>query len=154
VTRDAIERGLTGVNWPGRLELIDLPHGRQVLLDAAHNVDGAQSLAAYLGRRCPERPVLVIGVMRDKDVEGIIGALVPFVSSVVTTAADTARAIPAEALAARIIATGPSIPVRAEPSPLHAVEDAFASRGTVCVAGSLLVVAEVREGLRQRAILR
>ena len=154
VTRDAIERGLTGVDWPGRLELIDLHHGRQVLLDAAHNIDGAQTLAAYLCRRHPERPVLVIGVMRDKDVEGIIGALVPFVSSVVTTAADTARAIPAEALAARIIATGPSIPVRAEPSPLHAVEDAFASRDTVCVAGSLLVVGEVREGLRQRAILR
>jgi dihydrofolate synthase/folylpolyglutamate synthase len=156
VTRDAIECGLTGVSWPGRLELIDLPHGRQVLLDAAHNVDGAQTLAAYLGHWHPERPrpVLVIGVMHDKDVEGIIGALLPFVSSVVTTAADTARAIPAEALAARIIATGPSIPVRAEPSPLHAIEDAFASRDTVCVAGSLLVVGAVRDALRQRAILR
>jgi dihydrofolate synthase/folylpolyglutamate synthase len=154
VTRDAIERGLTEVNWPGRLELIDLHHGRQVLLDAAHNVDGAQTLAAYLRRRHPERPVLVIGVMHDKDVEGIIGALLPFVSSVVTTAADTARAIPPEALATRILATGTSIPVRAEPSPLQAVEDAFASRATVCVAGSLLVVGEVRDGLRQRAILR
>ena len=92
--------------------------------------------------------------MHDKDVEGIIGALLPFVSSVVTTAADTARAIPAEALAARIITTGPSIPVRAEPSPLHAIEDAFASRDTVCVAGSLLVVGAVRDALRQRAILR
>ena len=154
VTRDAIERGLADVDWPGRLELISLHDGRQVLLDAAHNVDGAQALAAHLGLRYPERPALVIGVMRDKDVEGIIGALLPVVSSVVTTAARTARAIPADELAARIIATGPSLPVRAEPNPTQAIEHAFASHGAVCVAGSLLVVGEVREGLRRRAILR
>ena len=41
VTRAAIERGLTTVDWPGRLELFDLHDDRQVLLDAAHNVDGA-----------------------------------------------------------------------------------------------------------------
>ena len=114
VPGDAIERGLTDVDWPGRLELIRMQGGGQVLLDAAHNVDGARALAAYLGRQHPERPALVIGVMRDKDVEGIIGALLPVVSSVMATAADTARAIPARELAARIIATGPSIPVRAE----------------------------------------
>jgi len=154
VTRDAIERGLTGVDWPGRLELISLQDGRQVVLDAAHNVEGAQSLAAHLGRRYPERPALVIGVMRDKDVEGILGALLPVVSSIVTTAANTSRAIPADELAARIIANGPSMPVHAEPSPRQAVENALANRGAVCVAGSLLVVGEVREGLKHHAILR
>jgi len=154
MTRDAIERGLTHVDWPGRLELIRLHGGGQVLLDAAHNVDGARSLAAYLGRRHPERPPLVIGIMRDKDVEGIVDALLPVVSRIVTTAAQTARAIPADELATRIIATGPSIPVSAEPNPVHAVDAACASCDAVCVAGSLLVVGEVREGLRGRAILR
>ena len=154
VTRDAIERGLTDVDWPGRLELISLPDSRQVLLDAAHNVDGAHTLATHLGRRHPERPALVIGVMRDKDVEGITRALLPVVSCIVTTAANTARAIPADELAARIVATGPSIPVRAEPDPIQAVENAFATCRAVCVAGSLLVIGEVREGLRRRAILR
>ena len=154
VPSDAIERGLTEVDWPGRLELVRMQGGGQVLLDAAHNVDGARALAAYLGRQYPERPALVIGVMRDKDVEGIIGALLPVVSSVVATAADTARAIPAGELAARIIATGPSIPVRAEPAPLRAVEEVLTSSRAVCVAGSLFVVGAVREGLRRRAILR
>ena len=91
VTNDAIERGLTQVDWPGRLELIRVRGGGQVLLDAAHNVDGALVLAAHLAGQHPERPALVIGVMRDKDVEGIIGALLPVVSSVVATAADTAH---------------------------------------------------------------
>ena len=35
--RDAIERGLVDVDWPGRLELIRMPDGAQALLDAAHN---------------------------------------------------------------------------------------------------------------------
>ena len=154
IPRDAIERGLTEVDWPGRLELIRLQGGGQVLLDAAHNVDGARALAAYLRRRHPERPALVIGVMRDKDVEGIIGALLPVVSSVVATAADSARAIPARELAARIVATAPLAPVRAEPDPPRAVEQALSSGGVVCVAGSLFVVGVVRDRLRRRAILR
>ena len=92
--------------------------------------------------------------MRDKNVEGIIGALLPVVSSVVTTAARAARAIPADELAARIKTTWPSLPVRAEPNPIHAIEQAFSSSSLVCVSGSLLVVGEVRDGLRRRAILR
>lgn len=154
VPRHAIERGVTAVDWPGRLELIDLRGGGQVLLDAAHNVDGARALAAYLHRRHPTRPALVIGVMRDKDVEGIITALMPVVSSVITTAADTPRAIPASELAIRIAATGTSVPVNAEPDPRTAVEQALSRGGFVCVAGSIFVVGAVRDGLRLRAILR
>jgi len=156
VTREAIEHGLTKVEWPGRLELIGMHDGRQLLLDAAHNVDGARVLATHLAHwhPAPTRPALVLGVMRDKDVEGIIETLLPVVSSVVTTAAQNTRAIPADELAARVLATRPSIPIRSEPNPMHAVDTALANCGAVCVAGSLLVVGEVRGGLRQRAILR
>jgi dihydrofolate synthase/folylpolyglutamate synthase len=154
VSKDAIERGLTQVDWPGRLELIRFEDGREVLLDAAHNVDGARALAAYLAGRPAERPALVIGVMRDKDVEGILAALLPVVSSVVATAAATPRATPARDLAARIAAMGARVPVRVEPDPSSAVEQALATSSTVCVAGSIFVVGAVRDALRRRAILR
>jgi dihydrofolate synthase/folylpolyglutamate synthase len=154
VTKEAIERGLTQVEWPGRLELIRIEDGRDVLLDAAHNVDGARALAAYLEVCHPERPALVIGVMRDKDIEGILTALLPRVSSVVATAAPTPRAIPARDLAARISAIGAPAPVRTEPDPAAAVEQALATSRTVCVAGSIFLVGAVRDALRRRAILR
>ncbi len=154
VPTEAIERGLTEVDWPGRLELIRFEDGRAVLLDAAHNVDGARALAAYLQSRHPERPGLVIGVMRDKDIEGIVAALLPCVSSVVATAAPTSRAIPARDLAARISAMGTRIPVRTEVDPGAAVEHALNSNATVCVAGSIFLVGAVRDALRRRAILR
>jgi dihydrofolate synthase / folylpolyglutamate synthase len=154
VPRTAIEQGLTGVQWPGRLELIRLEGGKQLLLDAAHNIDGARALAAHLQLRHPERPTLVVGVMRDKDVDGIIGALLPVVSSVVATAAPTSRALPAIDLATRIQAIEPGLGVRTEPDPSAAVEWALSNGKTVCVAGSIFVVGAVRDRFRRRAILR
>ena len=153
LTRDAIIRGLTDADWPGRLELIRLPDGAQALLDAAHNVDGARALAAYLDRWHPERPTLVIGMMRDKDVTGIVTALLPVVSRVIATAAATSRAIPAHELASRIASCGAS-DVRTEPDPTAAVDRALSGGRTVCVSGSIFVVGAVRDRLRGRAILR
>jgi dihydrofolate synthase/folylpolyglutamate synthase len=149
---EAIERGLTGVQWPARLELITRADGRRILIDAAHNVDGARALAGYLARWHPDRPALVIGVMRDKDVEGMIEVLLPVVSSVTTTAAATPRAIPAEELAARVRARRAD--VHADPDPVRAVEDALSRHDTVCVAGSIFLAGDVRDVLKQRAILR
>jgi dihydrofolate synthase / folylpolyglutamate synthase len=153
VPRAAIERGLIDVEWPGRLELIRMPDGARVLLDAAHNVDGARALASYLRRWHPERPALVIGMMRDKDVAGIIEALLPCVSTIVATAANTPRAIPARELAARIAACG-GAGVRAEPDPTAAVEQALSLTSSVCVTGSIFLIGAVRDRLRRRAILR
>ena len=154
LSKAAIERGMTEVRWPGRLELIHLDDGGRLLLDAAHNVDGARALAAYLRVHHPERPILVFGVMRDKDVDGIIGALVPVVSSVIATAAQTPRALPAHDLAIRIKAAGPAVDVGTEPDPTTAVEQALTRGRTVCVAGSIFVVGAVRDHFRRRAILR
>ena len=153
VPKTAIERALSDVNWPGRLELLDVGGGAQVLLDAAHNPEGARALASHLERWHPERPVLVFGVMRDKDLGGIVEPLLPAVSSIVTTAANSPRAIPARELAARLSAAG-AAHVEAEPDPIAAVEQALSVSRSVCVAGSIFLVGAVRGRLRQRAILR
>src|SRR4029434_5625191 len=98
-SRDAIEQGLAEAEWPARLELLTVERGRRVLLDAAHNPEGARALAAYLTRWHPASAPLVIGVMRDKNVADIAHTLLPVVSSVIATAAPTPRAIPAPDLA-------------------------------------------------------
>jgi dihydrofolate synthase/folylpolyglutamate synthase len=154
VARSAIEHGLANVQWPGRLELIQLREGGQLLLDAAHNVDGALALATDLRRRHPERATLVIGAMRDKDIDAIVAALQPVVSSVIATAASTPRALPAGELAARISAAWPGCDVETEPDPIAAVERALSRGRAVCVAGSIFVVGAVRDHFKRRAILR
>jgi dihydrofolate synthase/folylpolyglutamate synthase len=157
LTRTAIERGLAETDWPARLELLPLEDGRRVLLDAAHNADGAQALAAYLKRWHPDQPALVVSVMRDKDVQEILTALLPVTSNVIATQAPSPRAVPAPELAARIAALHASMgrhpSVAAVADPAEAVTAALARSPTVCVAGSIFLVGAVRDGLRRRAIL-
>jgi dihydrofolate synthase/folylpolyglutamate synthase len=124
-----------------------------VLLDAAHNPEGARALAAYLQRWHPERPPLVIGVMRDKSVQEIASTLLPHVSSVTATAAPTPRAIPPEDLARHLRAAG-ARDVAVEPDPARAIDAALEHAPLVCVAGSIFLVGAVRDGLKRRAILR
>ncbi len=149
----AIESGLAGTIWPARLELIELPGGRRLLLDAAHNADGAAALARHLSRWHPERPPLVFGAMRDKDVPAILRSLLPVVGPVVTTAPSTRRAADPDALAEDVRALDPGRDVTADGDPVRAVERAFGRGSLVCVAGSIFLTGEVRGGLHGRAIL-
>lgn len=157
---EAIEQGLETTQWPARLERGQLADGRSLLFDAAHNEEGALALAAHIRRWFVSPPTLVIGVMKDKDVDAILRILLPVAGRVIATAAQTPRALPADELAARIatVAASLHLPAGAAPAfhddPLAAVEMALAVGGEVCVAGSIFLVGEVRERLRQRAILR
>jgi len=153
VTFDAIARGLERAKWPARLERLTVGAGRSVLLDAAHNPDGAAALARYLVRWHPERPPLVLAVMRDKDVTGVLQALLPVTGLVIVTAPPTARAETPEVLADRVRALDPSRDVLIEPDPAAAVARALAGAPLVCVAGSIFLAGAVREALGGRAIL-
>ena len=62
----AIRRGLAAVTWPGRFQIV----AREpiVILDGAHNPDGARALARSLAEYFPGQAVtLVIGISADKD---------------------------------------------------------------------------------------
>jgi dihydrofolate synthase/folylpolyglutamate synthase len=149
VSGEAIAQGLASADWPARLEELALPRGKRVVIDAAHNEEGARALAAYLRRWHPGRPALVLGVMRDKDLQPILDALLRVTSAVFTTAAPTPRARPAADVAAHIEGR----PVTVVPDPEEAIARALDAADTVCVAGSIFLVGAVRDSLRQRAIL-
>ncbi len=93
----AIAEGLSHVQWPGRLDLRRLPDGREVLLDAAHNVDGAAALAAFLRTMSFGKPPLVFAAMRDKAVDDMLRELATAVSAFVFTRASNPRSADADA---------------------------------------------------------
>jgi dihydrofolate synthase/folylpolyglutamate synthase len=149
--------GFAGVKWPGRLELLDAG-GRDVLLDGAHNPAGAAALAEAVGDLAPflgpGRPTLVLAIMADKDVDGVMDALVssPVLAGarVICTAPSGGRALPPQRLAERWAAAvarrgaTPESP-RIAPNPLAALDMALGSgTGPVIVAGSLYLVGAVR----------
>ena len=112
--RRPIRTGLEQVDWPGRLELRRLADGREVLLDAAHNADGAAALRGYLPAT-PPRP-LVFAAMRDKDLRTMIETLAPVVSAFVHDGASNARSADPAMLAELARDADPRVAVAVEPA--------------------------------------
>jgi len=109
-----------------------------VILDGAHNPHGAAALAQLLRER-GERPVLVIAVSADKDVQGIVDALAPVARAVIATRYQQPRALDPALLAARFGGGAEHAPDLAA-----ALARARQLGGPILVAGSLFLVGEAR----------
>ena len=94
---DTIREAFAQVTSPGRLEIVR--RSPTVLLDAAHNPHGAEATAAAVQEAFSFSPLIgVVGVMADKDVEGLLDAFEPVLQTIVCTQNSTARALSAESL--------------------------------------------------------
>jgi dihydrofolate synthase/folylpolyglutamate synthase len=144
----AVAEGLASVKWPGRLEHIRLPSGRSLLLDAAHNPAGAEALAAFLAARGVRQP-LVFAAMRDKDVRGILAALVPHVSSLVLTRASNPRSADPRSLLEIASALPSRLPMDVEDSVSDALARAWKLSPHIVVAGSIFLLGDVLQELQR-----
>ena len=158
---DVVRAAFAEVTSPGRLEIIR--RSPTVLLDAAHNPHGAEALAAALDDSFVFSPLIgVIGVMGDKDAEGLLAALEPNLAHVVCTQNSTARAMPAEQLAVTAREIYGDHRVTVEPRLADAIDQAAAlaeageavgesiGSGAVLVTGSVVTVGEARTMLKGR----
>lgn len=143
IPREAIYTGLRKAQWPGRLELISLRP--KVLLDGAHNVDGATVLAAALPNYAYKRLVLCLGMLGDKEREQVVDILVPLADEVIVTKPNSPRSGDWEALAQHAAKHGK--PVTIIEDTRAAVADAvqrLQEDDMLCVTGSLYMLAEAR----------
>src|SRR5690606_567020 len=98
VPEGAIATGLRLARWPGRLER--LPGRPHAWLDAAHNPEACERLAAFLSERPRRgRRVLVFGAMRDKRLDLMLSALAPVVDDIFYAAPKMTRTAEPETLA-------------------------------------------------------
>ena len=96
ISYDSIYKGLKNTFFPARLEVISKKP--LVLLDGAHNTDGARVLAKEIGK-LPEKPVAIIGMMRDKNTFEVLEPLLQHCkSAVAVTVPDNPRSLKAEEL--------------------------------------------------------
>ncbi|MCU1380685.1 MAG: folC [Acidimicrobiales bacterium] len=145
---DVVREALASVAVPGRFEVV----GRSplVILDGAHNPDGARAAAATLadfgfgGER-----FLVVGMNKGRDpVEMLESFDARLARGVVATAVDFARAMPPEEIAEAARSMG--VDVEVVGSVPTAVQRAVGLAGEddlVLVTGSLYVVGEARRAL-------
>ena len=142
--RQAIERGIATVRWPGRLER--LSQRPDVYLDGTHNPSGAKELVQFWGENfAGRRIILVYGAMRDKAVDEIAGLLFPAADFVVLTEPAQPRAISAPLLGEMTSHLAKKSTVIADPS--KALESAIEMASTddaVFATGSLYLVGDLR----------
>lgn len=92
--QESVQAGFAAVTSPGRCETVF--HDPTVILDAAHNPHGAKALAETLESEFTFDEIIgVVAAFADKDVEGILKELESVLNSVIVTASESMRAMPA-----------------------------------------------------------
>ena len=142
---EALEKGLAETVWPARFELVsEKPY---VIVDGGHNVQCAEAIAANLDYYFEDtRKVLLLGMMRDKDCEGVVENLAPLADAFVCVAPDAPRALPASELAKMLGKyQKPTFTAQSVAEGVKTAVGAAGKNGMVCACGSLYIVGEVRE---------
>jgi dihydrofolate synthase / folylpolyglutamate synthase len=145
LTPEVVREGLARTRWPGRMERL----ADDVLLDCAHNAEGAEKLASALP--AAPRRALVVSIVQGKDAATMLATLAPHFDAIVVTRSPSERSLAPETLAT-LVAPGTKAAVEIEPDPYAAVARARRlvagpSQGLAVVAGSIFLIGAVRAHL-------
>jgi dihydrofolate synthase/folylpolyglutamate synthase len=140
VAMQDVRRGLAELELPGRFQI--LPGRPQVVLDVAHNVQAARTLAQNLAASgFATETIAVCGMLRDKDIAGVLREMAPRVTRWHLATLSGARAASAAELASYLTDSQP----RQYGSPAQAFAAAKEIAGEndkIVVFGSFLTVGE------------
>jgi len=143
LTDAQIRAGLESPGLPGRFQVIPVGD-RTLLLDVAHNPDGARELAEAIRARFPEAPLtLVVGTSRNHDPVPFLREFQPIGPRIVATE-PSFRPNPVSVTAAAGMAIGAAVAVTVPVA--DAVHSGLAQTppgGVCCVTGSFFVVGDV-----------
>jgi dihydrofolate synthase/folylpolyglutamate synthase len=145
LSEETFKKGLAAAGWPGRLQV--LARDPPVLLDGAHNPDGAKALAVALKELKKQRKVgLIWGMCDDKDALAFARALGGQIHRCWTVPIATERSQSTRRLARIAEAEGwQARESLLDMAMVEAVEWAKREGGMVCIAGSLFLAGEVLE---------
>ncbi|WP_432948119.1 bifunctional folylpolyglutamate synthase/dihydrofolate synthase [Kribbella sp. CA-253562] len=153
VTAEVVQAGFAETTSPGRMEVVRT--GPTVIVDAAHNPHGAEATAATVSEAFAFNPLIgVVGVMRDKDVYGVLEAYEPIMETIVVTRNSFERSMPAEELgeiAAEVfgedrVVVRPNLVDAIDEGLRLAEQDAIAfGSGGVLITGSVITAGEARK---------
>ncbi len=146
ITHEHIQSGLCNAFIPGRMEIIR----RQptVLLDGAHNIDGATEMKAFLldyKNKTNAQIIVVLGMLRDKAHREMAKEICAYATRIIVTTPDNKRALSSHALYNEIDMPGRKIVEEPDYKQAYrmAIEGAGQEDLVVCT-GSLYLVGDIR----------
>ena len=154
-SEDQTRAGLSGVYWPGRFQQVH--QDPTVVVDGAHNPAALASLKDTLLDQYPgEKIILVLGIMRDKDIAEMIDIIAPSAYEIICTRPEYSRAAEPELLCQFAQPVHPRVSVAAHLADAvdRAMDRALQLNGIAVVAGSLFTVGETMALFRSRSNMR
>jgi len=145
-----VRAGLLAGTLPGRFEVV--AHEPPVVLDVAHTADSIASLGdgvriAFPGRR----PVALLGMLDDKDVDAVAAAVSGWAGSVIATTAPSPRGRSSAEIAVAVRERDVIVLDRPDPDEAWTTAREFADGdGVIVVTGSFTIVAGIRGMLLNR----
>ncbi len=146
---DVINSALSDIQLAGRMQTI----GENRIVDVAHNPAAAEVLADSLRIRDPGGiAVAILGMLDDKDVEGVVAPLAGLAGSWIAVTADNARAIPAAELARRVANSTGRACLIAETldAAIERAAELAGPDGSVLVTGSFYIVGAALTAIENR----
>ena len=143
VSEQQTRRGLETVFWAGRLQIFR--RGKQTfLLDGAHNPAGIETLSRTVREQFPNISTLIIGLLNDKDRQGMSAQLALLAGKILLVPVHTERTVQPAELLPVVSAANPKATVIACAS----LEEAL-GRSTdetlIAITGSLYLIGEAME---------
>lgn len=138
---ETVRRGVAATRWPGRLQNVALPGGRLLVVDGAHNEEGARALAAWIDAEgLSGKADLLFGALLDKDLAGMLARLAPRARRIVLTAPASPRAADPARLAELL---GGGVPTAPDAAAALARLLSAGDPVPIIAAGSLVLVGDV-----------
>jgi len=147
-----IEQGIRETHWPGRFQVLAASaatHGREMVLDVAHNPAGAWALRSALSENFPGRELtFVFAAMRDKAIREIAEILFPIAGQVVLTQANNPRAASLGELLQAASRTGAVLfAEETVGAALARAREVSRPDGVIVVTGSIYLVGDVMNNM-------
>lgn len=148
ISEEALRRGLANTSWAGRFEVIE--RDPLLILDGAHNPDGAEVLAKTVAELLPNTKLaVVVGILADKAIPGVLAPVLAYATHVIVTRADYPRAaIPAD-VARAVRELDSDVPCEVYDTVQVAIDRAreltrSGETDAILVTGSLYMISEAR----------
>lgn len=151
ISEENVRIGLEECYWPGRLEIVG--KNPLVLLDGAHNEEGALALAKAFEQYFHDQNItLLIGVLKDKPYELMLKQLLPYASKVVLTEPNSSRKLPIDELEKTAVKYSSYIYQNADIAQAYELALKLTNeKDVLCCAGSLYLIGEIKKMIKKRS---